>query len=111
MKTDIEDIEVTSKQSLPIGIIVTELITNSIKYAFESQEEGTISISIKKYDTDWIRIEAADNGAGLSDEIIGKKLYGFGLMLVDGYVKQFDGEMSIDNSHGTNIAINLKLEE
>ena len=111
IKTDFEDIEVTSKQSLPIGIIVTELITNSIKYAFENQEEGTISITINKSNNDWLRIQVADNGTGLSDEIVEKKAYGFGLMLVAGYVRQFDGEMSIDNSHGTNIAITMKLEE
>ena len=109
--TDIEDIEVTSKQSLPIGIIVTELITNAIKYAFERQEEGTISISINKSDEDCLSIHVADNGSGLADEIIENESYGFGLMLVDGYVRQFDGQMSIDNSHGTSIAVTMKLEK
>ncbi|MDZ7792376.1 MAG: PAS domain S-box protein [Spirochaetia bacterium] len=111
IKTDIEDIEVTSKQSLPIGIIVTELITNAIKCAFEGREEGTISISINKTDEDWLKIQVADNGTGLSDMIIENKSYGFGLTLVDGYVRQYDGEMSIDNSHGTNITITMNVEE
>ena len=111
IKTDIADIEISSKQSLPIGIIVTELITNAIKYAFEGREEGTISISINKTDENQLKIQVADNGTGLSDMIIENKSYGFGLTLVDGYVKQFDGQMSIDNSHGTNIAVTMKLEE
>jgi PAS domain S-box-containing protein len=111
IKTDIADIEVSSKLSLPIGIIVTELITNAIKYAFEDREEGTISISINKPDEDRLSIHVADNGTGLSDKIIEKKSYGFGLTLVDGYVRQFDGQMSIDNSHGTSIVVTMNVEE
>jgi two-component sensor histidine kinase len=111
IETDIEDIAVTSKQSLPIGIIVTELITNSLKYAFKEKEVGTISISIHKSNTGGLRIQVADNGEGLPSKIKENEEYGFGLTLVKGYVQQFDGEMSIDNTDGTSIRITMELEE
>jgi two-component sensor histidine kinase len=108
--TDIEDIEVTSKQSLPIGIIVTELITNSIKYAFENQEEGNVSISIHRSGENWLNINVADSGEGMPEDVVENESYGFGLTLVKGYVQQFEGKMSIDNTNGTSIRITMELE-
>ncbi|MFO7850723.1 MAG: PAS domain S-box protein [Spirochaetia bacterium] len=106
----IEDIEVSSKKSLPIGIIITELITNSIKYAFPQGREGTIAISIRKQDPETIEIRVADDGVGLPDEVVEEENDGFGLTLVRGYIRQFDGKMSIENDIGTVIKASLSLE-
>ncbi|MCF7939550.1 MAG: PAS domain S-box protein [Spirochaetales bacterium] len=112
ISTDIQAIEVTSKQSFPIGIIITELITNSIKYAFDESGEGKIHISIHKdkENTDFLYIEVADNGKGIPPEIVENGEYGFGLTLVEGYTKQFDGTMSISTEEGTTVRVVLELE-
>ena len=109
--TSIEDIEVSSTQSLPIGIIITELITNSIKYGFEQKDKGSINVSIHKTEMNQLYIEVSDDGNGFPDEIVENKSYGFGLTLVDGYVRQFDGEMSINTANGTTISVYIVLEE
>ena len=109
--TSIEDIEVSSTQSLSIGIIITELITNSIKYGFEQKDRGTINVSIHKTEINRLYIEVSDDGDGFPAEIVENKSYGFGLTLVNGYVRQFDGEMSIDTANGTTISIYIDLEE
>jgi two-component sensor histidine kinase len=50
IEKDFEDVEVSSRQSLPIGIIITELITNVIKYAFEGTVQGNrVSFFIDNY--------------------------------------------------------------
>ncbi|MFO7849035.1 MAG: sensor histidine kinase, partial [Spirochaetia bacterium] len=116
--TDIEEIEVSSKQSLPLGIIITELISNSVKYAFEKNDNGIIHISIyKDRDTPgFLCIEVSDNGKGMPSEVADKGKYGFGLTLVEGYTVQFDGSMSIegngenDDEGGTTVRVLLKLE-
>ncbi|MCF7949112.1 MAG: PAS domain S-box protein [Spirochaetia bacterium] len=112
MSTDIEEIHVTSKQSFPIGIIITELITNSIKYAFDESGEGKIDISIHKdkENIKFLCIEVADNGKGIPPEIVENGEYGFGLTLVEGYAKQFDGTMSISTDGGTTVHVVLELE-
>jgi len=112
LSTDIEEIEVTSKQSLPIGIIVTELITNSIKYAFPENGRGKISLSIKRdiKNDSLLCIEVFDNGKGIALEIVENEEYGFGITLVEGYTKQFDGTMSISTVGGTKVNVVLELE-
>jgi two-component sensor histidine kinase len=107
---DIEDVEVSSKQSLPIGIIITELITNAVKYAFPSGEGGTVAISIRTQENGTLEIRVSDDGTGLPDELAQEENYGFGLTLVRGYVQQFDGAMSIENDHGTDITISLRMD-
>jgi|GEM_PF-6550798 len=57
-----------------------------------------------------LSIEVADNGRGIPQEIIKNKNYGFGLILVQGYVEQFAGELLIENTQGTKVSILLELE-
>jgi two-component sensor histidine kinase len=67
LTTDIEEVEITSKQSLPVGIIITEFMTNSIKYAFPENGQGKMHLSIHKDQekTDSLCIEVSDNGTRL----------------------------------------------
>ncbi|MCF7913585.1 MAG: sensor histidine kinase [Spirochaetaceae bacterium] len=111
LTTDIEDIEVSSKQSLPVGIITTELISNSIKYAFTKNGEGKIHVSIhtEKENADFLCIEVSDNGKGMPLELVENREYGYGLTLVESYTKQFDGIMSIHNAGGTTVRVILEL--
>ncbi|MFW6343884.1 MAG: sensor histidine kinase, partial [Sediminispirochaetaceae bacterium] len=117
--TDIDAVEITSKQSLPVGIIITELITNSIKYAFtkshnniDYDEEGQIHISIfaDRESPDFLCIEVSDNGKGMPSEIAEKGEYGFGLTLVESYAQQYNGSMSIHSEAGTTVRVTLEME-
>ena len=110
--TDIEEIEITAKQSLPVGIIITELLTNSIKYAFQGIDGGEIHVTIHrdKENSGFLFIDVTDNGKGMPPEVKEKGDYGFGLTLVEGYTKQFDGTMSISTGEGTRVRVALDLE-
>ena len=110
--TDIEEISVTPKQSLPIGIIVNELVTNSLKYAYPDTTGGTIYVSVHRRGEDLITIQVRDDGQGLASGTIEKSEYGFGLTLVDGYTTQFNGELDIGrhNDRGTEITVTIEIE-
>ncbi len=111
ISTEIENILVTAKQSLPIGIIVTELITNSFKYAFPQSQAGHISVSLKKTKSNILEIRIVDDGDGATESISTDKTYGFGLTLVEGYARQFDGTVDIESTNGTSITVTLVLEQ
>jgi PAS domain S-box-containing protein len=110
---DIEDLELSAKQSLPLGIIVNELVTNALKYSFPGRTRGTIRVSIRRDEesTDVLRIAVTDDGVGIPEEIIREEDYGFGLTLVKGYAQQFDGGVSLHNEEGAAVEVFLLLEE
>ncbi len=120
--SSIEDISVSAKDSLPIGIIVTELVTNSLKYAFSDSgtsgqerpqvgfENGKISVSAKTIEPETLLLKVEDNGVGVPKKIVHSNNYGFGLTLVEGYARQFDGSLSITSGPGTHIEVRLSLK-
>jgi two-component sensor histidine kinase len=84
--------------AVPLGLIVNELLTNSIKYAFPNQQEGTIRIKLEKQPGDILHLEVSDNGIGKSGITHGT---GFGSQLVSLLTRQLNGFMKEETMHGT----------
>ena len=96
-------------QAIPCALILNELITNSIKYAFVGREQGTIRISILDADDNTVFLRVKDDGIGIVDEIDSKPASGLGLLLVKNLVVgQLRGEININNDEGTDISIEFK---
>lgn len=112
--SEIEELQGSSKIAFAVGIIVNELVTNSFKYAFgeknppvTGKERMEIRVNVHKNSDGKIEIIVSDNGIGVSDEILDGSAYGFGLTMVRGYVRQFDGSLSIENRGGTRTSVTL----
>ncbi|MBN2051417.1 MAG: PAS domain S-box protein [Spirochaetales bacterium] len=110
IQQDLAKVRVTARQSLPLGIIVTELVTNAVKYAFEYVSEGTILVSVKEIKPHRLKIEVSHNGAGIPEDIIKDNRFGFGLTLVNNYALQFDGSMTF-SENGKKITVEVVREE
>lgn len=82
-------------QLLPIGLIVHELTVNSLKYAFPSQENGTISIEIDQNDQQ-VFLSFQDNGIGKIDPSIKNT----GLIVVDAFVMKLKGKVAVTTENG-----------
>lgn len=87
--------------ALNIGLILNELITNSLKYAFASTKNPFISIQIEQLEKN-IRLTVTDNGLGAN-----KFDKGLGWTIIDNLVKGMDGQVLIINENGTRIVITL----
>ena len=61
-----EDITLDVETVVPVGLIINELVTNSVKYAFEGRRSGTITIELMEHD-DKLRLSVSDDGIGLED--------------------------------------------
>jgi PAS domain S-box-containing protein len=109
--TEIEELRVSSRLSLPVGIIVNELLTNSFKYAFPEGRRGNVTVSLKALDAETVEIVVADDGRGMAPGEAEGSNYGFGLTLVQNYARQFDGTMEIDRSGGTRVTVRLLRDE
>jgi PAS domain S-box-containing protein len=103
---EIKDINIDMDTAISLGLIINELVTNSVKYAFP-QSKGTIQIKLKS-SQDQLELIIADNGVGLLDELDYKNTDSLGLQLVNGLIDQIDGEIELDRSHGTQFKITFK---
>ncbi|VAX09517.1 hypothetical protein MNBD_GAMMA26-305 [hydrothermal vent metagenome] len=101
LEVQVADIPVDMECAIPIGLITCELVTNALKYAFPDERTGTLSISVRKLDSDQILLEVSDNGVGIPDELDWHKTDTFGLVLVNSLVLQRDGMIELDLSKGT----------
>src|SRR5574343_357024 len=103
-KDEMENIDLVLDQAIPCGLLVNELITNSIKYAFPSKEAGIITVGLEEKEGKiYLRIE--DNGIGLPKDFDMMKTDTLGLQLVSTLVEQLDGEITVRNHQGTKYLI------
>ncbi|MDO9415774.1 sensor histidine kinase [Pararhizobium sp.] len=95
-----------SDEAVSLGLIVTELVINAIKYAFPTlQLDAAISVSYETNGSDW-RMIVADNGAGKDDEAAAKTSGGLGTAIVQALVKQLGAQIeTASTSAGTSISI------
>ncbi len=99
------------KQASPLGLVVNELITNSLKYAFPEKQMGEIIISLWKTENE-IKLEYADNGIGIPDEIDCYNTKGMGLQLVKMLVeRQLEGTLDMKTKNGTTFIIKFNINE
>jgi two-component sensor histidine kinase len=100
----IADFHLDPKRMFPLGIIINELLTNIMKYAFSNRESGLIKISLARVDNH-VTLTIQDDGNGLPDGFDIQESKGFGLMLVKMLSQQLAGSFSIENHTGTRCTI------
>jgi PAS domain S-box-containing protein len=89
LKTDIESALLPTDRAIPIGLIVNELVTNAIKYAFPGEAKGTVMVTLKRGPGE-LRLTVADDGQGLDAQ---RADSGLGGRLVDGFAQQLGGQV------------------
>lgn len=110
VKTQLENPNVPVKLAAPIGLILTELITNAIKYAFPDKRQGTITILLNKQ-VDNISLEIQDDGIGLPEGFDISASTGIGLALVQALSHQIDGTLRMDSdSKGTRCMLEIRQD-
>jgi chemotaxis protein methyltransferase CheR len=108
LKTDIESELLSTEQAIPIGLIVNELVTNAVKYAFPMPAKGTVMVTLKRGPGE-LRLTVADDGKGLDP---GRADSGLGGRLVDGFAQQLGGRVERKSDHqGTIVHLILPLFE
>ncbi len=105
-----EKLEVDVDTAVPLGLIVNELLTNTLKYAFPDEKKGYVKIKLEKRDENILHLEVADNGIGKSDSIPTKGT-GFGGQLITLLTRQLNGTMWEEVKNGTIVSFNFKLEK
>ena len=103
----LENICLNIETAIPCGLIISELISNSLKYAFPNDMNGEIIVSFKS-EKDTYKLSISDNGIGLPEDINFNNIRTLGLLLVNSLTEQIDGEVTIYRNHGTRYEISFK---
>ncbi len=103
----VENLSLNIETAVPCGLIISELVSNSLKYAFPSEINGEIFISLKFVDGKYEMI-IQDNGIGMSEDIDFNNLETLGLLLVNSLIEQLNGEMTINRKQGTEYRIRFE---
>jgi two-component sensor histidine kinase len=101
-----DDLNLDVDTAVPIGLIVNELLTNALKYAFPEGKKGQINISLVKENNDLL-LKVTDNGIGKTEGSKPKGT-GFGTQLIQLLTQQLNGTISEDYKNGTAVFFNFK---
>jgi two-component sensor histidine kinase len=95
-------IQIIMDRAITIGLLINEIVSNSMKYAFKGRAEGLITIDVQKLHNGY-QMSISDNGIGFSSELAHSK--SLGLYLIENLVKQLQGRYDLESHHGTTYTI------
>ena len=108
LRTEIERISLGIDTAIPLGMIVTELVSNCLKHAYPEGRDGEVAISIRAVGKQEYELIVSDQGVGMPGDGDRKDAKSFGLDLVCALVDQLNGHMEICGINGTDVRIRFR---
>lgn len=108
LELDIADISFGIDTSVPFGLLLNELVTNSLKHAFRGNRGGRVSVKLHNLDDESLELSVSDDGLGIPEEIELETARTMGLNLIQTLTKQLNGKLELDRENGTAFTIRFK---
>ena len=108
LRIRVDRILLDTKRSVPLGLVLNELLSNALKYAYPAGKGGEVRVELT-LDKGSISLEISDDGAGIPDEYLSPENDSMGMTLVRMLVQQLGGALSIENRGGTRVKIKFAL--
>ncbi|WP_228057991.1 PAS domain-containing protein [Nostoc sp. LEGE 12447] len=105
LKIQVDDASLDIETAIPCGLIINELVSNALKYAFVGNIRGEIEVKFYQKSESILTLIIRDNGIGLPENFDSKKAKTLGITLVQGLVKQLRGKLEIASHQGTQFKI------
>jgi len=105
----LEPISLNIEKAVPLGLLLNELITNAMKYAFPGSKEGNILISFKEVRKGICELIVSDDGVGMPHEIDFQSSDSLGIALIRQLTDQIGGTIKLENENGTRFVVEFKL--
>lgn len=105
LKFDLDEVFLNLDTSIPCGLIINELISNALKYAFTGKDKGELSVTLKKLGGGKLKLVISDDGVGFPETINWRDTESLGLQLVVTLAGQIRGEIELENKKGTTFTI------
>jgi PAS domain S-box-containing protein len=95
--SNLDEVHISLKQAVPCGLIVNELVSNSLKYAFQDMAQGKLTLRVERKEAE-IEIEVSDDGVGLPEGFSFESNDSLGVYLVQALTEQIDGVLIVNNN-------------
>ena len=102
---EVDSISLGVDIAVPCGLIINELVSNSLKYAFSHSADNKVIVSCHKRDDAHIVLTVSDNGDGFPDDVDFRDRDSLGLKLVHNLTNQLSGELTLDTTNGTRFTL------
>ena len=103
---DLEPMEVPADRALPLALIVSEVVSNSLKHAFAGGRQGSVRIALRREGAGRAVLSVADDGVGFSP---GRARRGLGMRLVQAFAQQVGGEAAYRTDGGTRFTLDFPV--
>jgi PAS domain S-box-containing protein len=108
LETDFEEVPLDINSAVPFGLILNELISNSLKHAFPEGRKGKIRIGVKRGPDDTIILRVADDGIGFPKDLDFRQSESLGLQIANLLVGQLEGTIKLDRENGTTFTVTFR---
>lgn len=105
LRTDLDKLYLNLDAAVPCGLIINELVSNSLKYAFPDGRSGEVRIELREHPDHMARLVVADNGIGLRSDIDWETARSLGLRLVRTLADQLGAKLEVQTHAGTEIQL------
>jgi two-component system, sensor histidine kinase PdtaS len=110
LEISVDDSEVPPRVAAPLGLLVNELLMNSLKHAFPEGRGGTVKlVGMKAGDS--LKVLVADDGVGLAENVEPRRARSSGMRLIDGLARQIDAEVMIERNGGTCFVLTVPISD
>jgi len=108
MKFDAKNIHFSIETAVPFGLLINELITNSLKHGFPGERKGNIEITLTETAKEEFELNYSEDGVGIPLTLVNGHVLSFGMQLIDMLVSQLDGTITRIASEGTTYRIKFR---
>lgn len=107
---EIEDLHLNMAKAIPLGLMVSEILINAHKHAFNGRDDGLLKIE-NKILNDELHLTVSDNGSGIPKDLDLKQSNSLGMIIVQNFTDQMKGKLTIDSdSTGSRFIFSIPLK-
>ncbi|HQV00594.1 MAG TPA: histidine kinase dimerization/phosphoacceptor domain -containing protein, partial [Bacteroidia bacterium] len=110
LNIEAEKISLDIDTAIPCGLILNELINNSIKHAFNENQQGEIIVQFYSLNEQTCRLVIGDNGKGMDADFDFENAETLGMQLITALTQQIDGKLNIEHTNGLKFIIDFKKQ-
>ena len=111
-RIEVEDVSLSIETAIPCGLLINELVTNSMKYAFPGDRKGELRISLRAIGEDDLDLIVSDDGIGIPEGLDFRTTESFGMDLIRILGEdQLDGQIELNRTEGTKFHVRFKRQK